>query len=166
MLDRFFIALDRPPDRSLRAPAHRSQNPPHLTDVERDATLLLDELGDTPQRPKAGRISERFCTLLEFAPDLLDVAVRELRLATRSTGLAQTAETLLLQGGDPAAHRLAMNTHFSCDIGLTPARPQQPRAITPPVLERFEVSSDSRWIAHAGTLQQMRQNVTILRKAQ
>ena len=166
MLDRLFIALDGSPDRPLRAPAHRSEDPPHLANVERDAALFLDQLADTLERPKTGGIPKGFCTLLELAPELLDVAIRELRLTTRATGFAQTAEARFLQGGGPTAHRLAMNAYFSCDIGLIPSRPQQPRGLSSPVLERFEVSPHSRRISHAGTLHQMCQKVTIFSKAQ
>jgi hypothetical protein len=166
VFDRLLIALDGSPDRSLRAPAHRSQDPPHLADVERDAALFLDQLANALERPKTGRIPEGLCPLLELAPDLLDVALRKLRSTTRSTGLAQAAKTLFLQGGRPTAHRLAMNTYFSCDSGLIPSRPQQPRGLSSPILERFEVSLHSRRIAHAETLHQRCQIVTIFSKPQ
>lgn len=166
MLDRLFIALDGSPDRTLRAPAHRSKDPPYLAHVERDSALSLDQLADTLERPKTGRIPEGLCALLELAADHLDVAVREPRLTTRATGLSQAAKTPFLQGGGPTAHRLAMNTDLSCDIGLIPSRPQQPRGFSSPVLERFEVAPHSRQIAHEETLHQMSQIVTIFHKAQ
>jgi hypothetical protein len=166
VLDRLFVALDGSPDRPLRAPAHRAQDPPDLAHVERDPALSLDQLADTLECPKTRRIPEGLCALLELAANLLDVETRKPRFPTRATGLSQAAEPPLLQGSGPTAHGLAMNADFSRDIGLIPSRPQQPRGLSPPVLQRLEIAPHSRRIAHAETLHQPRQKVTILRKSQ
>jgi hypothetical protein len=64
-----FVALQRPPYRTLATPSQLPENPPGLRGVVLHTASLLDQMGHAPRSPHVGFITQRFWPALQPALD-------------------------------------------------------------------------------------------------
>ncbi len=128
--------------------------------------LPLDQVGDTPSRPKRGAVSQYFRAFFEPAAQLLQLLGKQPRLAPGPTGFEQGLGSLFSPGLVPSTDRLPMDSQFAGYLALAQPAVEESGGPESPPFQAIEIALHASWIAHARTIARLFRSVTILCKSQ